>query len=118
LEKIKEEIWDKAFEWHRKVENKLWMYGRGEAGVAIYFIRALIALLLGGIMWYVGNLILFDPEIGIVQTTDNMTNATETYFGNISGAVEWFWSIFPFVFMIGAAVYVIYGALKEEPYRR
>lgn len=99
-------------------KNRYAISGESGRGVAVYFIRSMIAIIIGGIVWFAGNVILFDSETGIVPITDNMSDATETYFGDIAGHVHWFWSIFPFVLMLGAAIYVIYGALSEEPYRR
>lgn len=91
--------------------------GERGRGVAIYFLRAVAALLLGNFAWYMGNIFLFDSEIGIITVTDGL-GPESGILTNISGFVEWAWAVFPFALLAGSAIYVIYGALSEEPYRR
>lgn len=89
---------------------------RSAKGVAAFYIRGLIALVIGGIVWFAGEILLFDKDIGFVATTENVSNATQTHFPAIGGAIEWFWHVFPFVMMVGCFIWVVYGALKKEPY--
>lgn len=112
---LKERIFDKYADWMAEIDRKLWIHGRSQGGVAIYYIRATLAVVITGIVWYVGNLVLFDPETGIVPLTDNMTPATHDKFSATDGTITWFWSIWPVIVLIGAAVYVIYSALIREP---
>ena len=83
----------------------------GERGVAVYWIKAIVAVVIAGAIWYIGNLVLFSDQ-GIATTVENLSPG---YFGNTDAAIKWFWNVFPFIFLIGAAIYVIYGALTREP---
>lgn len=115
LKHIKEEIWEKAAKWQAKFEkNGIWIHGRKEAGLAIYFIRATLAVIITGIVWYVGNIVLFDPSTGIVPISDNLSPANAKFTAT-DGTVQWFWSIWPIIILIGAGVYVVYSALIREP---
>lgn len=67
-------------------------------------------MLIVGALWYLGNIILYG-EVGIVSMTEAMDNEAVHYFGGTTQAVAWFWSIFPYIFLIGAALYVVYGAV-------
>jgi len=84
---------------------------RDERGVAVYWIKAILAVLVAGSIWYIGNMVLYGDG-GIAEVAENHSPG---YFGDTDSAVRWFWSIFPFIFLIGAAVYVIYSALIREP---
>lgn len=85
--------------------------GMGSRGqIAIYFLRALSAVLVCGVVWYLGNIILYG-DVGIVSMTESMDNEGVNNFGDTTAAVAWFWQIFPWIFLVGAALYVLYGSI-------
>lgn len=81
--------------------------------VAMYFIRGVVAALLAGMIWWVGNVILYAPNAGVAEVLENLQPG---YFYETDAAIRWFWAIFPLVLLVGAVIYVIYGALRKEPY--
>jgi uncharacterized membrane protein (DUF106 family) len=88
-----------------------------QRGIAVYWIRAIIAVIACNIIWYVGNVVLFSDH-GLATVVDNLDN-TIGPITNMGSEVEWFWTYaFPWVILIGAAIYVIYSALLQEPTTR
>lgn len=86
----------------------------GERGIAVYFIRAILVLVICGVFWYVGNLVLFSDQ-GIATVVENFDNNIGP-ITNTGPKLEWFWTYgFPFVMIVGVSVYVIYSALIREP---
>lgn len=79
------------------------------------FIRALLVVLIVLVLWYLGNIILYG-EVGIVTITDVMGENLQTtsYFGGVRVAVGWLWSLFPYIFLIGAAFYVIFSTVYKR----
>lgn len=82
-------------------------------GVAVYFIRSIMALIVGAIIWWAGNIILLDEKTGVVPITENISDATSK-FTETSGTIIWIWKIFPVVMLIAVAIYVVYSALRRD----
>lgn len=86
-------------------------------GIAIYWIRALIAVIVCNMIWYIGNVVLFSDQ-GLATVVDNLDN-TIGPITDMGANVQWFWTYaFPWIILIGAAIYVLYSALTREPTSR
>lgn len=84
---------------------------RRAQGVAIYFVRAVVASLVAAAVWYLGNIVLYG-DVGVVEMTSQMDNAATNYFPNTHSGVRWMWNILPWIFMLGASLYAIFGAIR------
>lgn len=84
-------------------------------GVATYLFRAAIGLVVVGLVWWLGNMLLFG-EIGVVKITDNLQPSGDfaQRLGDIDQFVIWAWKGFLFFALAAVFAYAIYGAIKEE----
>lgn len=85
---------------------------RDENGVAVYFIYGIVILVISGMVWYVGNQLLFGPQ-GIGTYYENTTPDDQKPTANV---YKWVWNVWPIVVIIGAALYTILAAMIKEPY--
>lgn len=82
-----------------------------QSGVAVYFIQAIILLIVSGIVWYVGNEILFG-EHGIGTYYENRIPEDQR---PTDDTYRWVWNTWPIVVLIGAAAYTILASQIREP---
>lgn len=84
-------------------------------GVATYLVRAAIGLVVVGLVWWLGNMLLFG-EIGVVNITENLnpSGGYEDSLGDIDQFVLWAWKGFLFFTLATVFAYAVYGAIKEE----
>jgi len=81
-----------------------------------YVLRAVAALVVGLFAWFMGN-ILFFGVIGIITLT-GANNPANPVFGNIPAYLQFAWGLVPFSLLFGSGIYIIYGALSREPYKK
>lgn len=80
-------------------------------GVAIFFVYAIILLMLCGMVWYVGNEVIFG-EHGIGTYYENSVPENQKPTHNV---YKWVWNVWPIVVIIGAVVYTIMAGQIREP---
>jgi len=87
---------------------------KDQRGLAVYWIRAIVAVIICNMIWYIGNVVLFSDQ-GLATIVDNLDNSIGP-ITDMGPNVQWFWTYaFPWIILLGAAVYVIYSALLREP---
>jgi len=80
-------------------------------GVATYFVAAILTLMITGIVWYVGNQLLFG-KAGIGTYYENMVPEAQRPTGEV---YKWFWNVWPVVIIIGCILYTVLAAQIREP---
>lgn len=84
---------------------------RDQRGTAFAFVHAILILIVCGIVWFVGNEVLFG-EHGIGTYYENEVPEDQR---PTTGTYKWVWNSWPIVVIIGAAVYTIMAGQIREP---
>lgn len=81
--------------------------------VVVYYVRALVATIVFGVVWYVGNVIIFAEDIGIASIFEGLMPG---YFFNADSMIKLFWgTILPILFLVSIALYVLMVSQIKEP---
>lgn len=84
-----------------------------ERGVVVYYVRAIVAFIVFGVTWYVGNIIIFAEDIGIASILQGLMPG---YFFEMDSAIKLFWgTVLPILFMVSIALYVLMASQIKEP---
>ena len=79
--------------------------------VAVHYVRAIVALMVVGIVYWAGNIAMFSSG-GVVTLLENASGPSD--YGTTADMIRWAWQVWPIVAIIGIAVYVIYASIREE----
>ncbi len=93
-----------------KIKSMRWLK-RDQRGVAVYFVYAIMILIISGIVWNVGNQLLFGKS-GIATYYENMTPEEQK---PTAGVYKWVWNVWPIVVIIGCVIYVVLAGQIREP---